>query len=174
MPDAWARARAEAADLMGDLSCEIDLVFWMPWGRGPAGFGTLKLVWNKTSRVEPSPNGSVDVEVREDLAGMGFGPSGLMVACILASEEAVGAYSREEVTEAVNFGRAVSEGGGGAGLAFLRMSAWLCLRMEEDMLDEGLGRPRVLTELAAALLLPIGPKSGILDRARDEAVDMTV
>lgn len=46
------------------------------------------------------------------------------------------------------------------------MSAWLCFRMDEAMLDEGFGRPRVLTELVAALLLPRVPKSGSLDRDR--------
>ena len=36
--------------------------------------------------------------------------------------------------------------------------------MDEAILDEGLGRPRVLTELMAALLPPRVPKSGSLDR----------
>lgn len=38
--------------------------------------------------------------------------------------------------------------------------------MDDAKLDDGLGRPRVLTELVPALLLPRVPKSGSLDRDR--------
>jgi hypothetical protein len=85
--------------------------------------------------------------------GIGLDPFGLTVACILASEEAVGAYSLEEVIVLVAFGRVgtggiTSAGGAGAGLTFFKISAWLCFRIllaAEDEAD-GLGRPRLPTD----------------------------
>ena len=68
-----------------------------------------------------------EVEVVLEIVGMGRLPVGLTVACILAREEAVGAYNLEELTEVVGFDRAEpsedSAGGGGGALTFLRISA---------------------------------------------------
>lgn len=81
---------------MGDFSCDIELPFFKADGRGVGtGFGTLKLVWKRTwSRVEADPKGSAVGIVDAFLVGTegsGLGPSGFTVACILASEDAVGA-----------------------------------------------------------------------------------
>lgn len=46
--------------------------------------------------------------------------------------------------------------------------------MVDLLLDAGLGRPRVLTELDAAPLDPMGAKSGSFDRERPVDVDKTV
>ena len=67
-----------------------------------------------------------EVEVDLGIAGTGLGPVGLIVACILAREEAVGACNLE-VDMAAGLGRVgtseVSTGGGGAARTFLRISA---------------------------------------------------
>jgi hypothetical protein len=67
-----------------------------------------------------------DVEVDLGMAGIGLAPVGLTVACILASEEAVGACNLEVDIE-IGLGRVEgsedSGGGGGAALTFLRISA---------------------------------------------------
>lgn len=134
-PEACARARADDADFMGDLSGDIELPFFNADGKGGtvgSGFGTLKLAWKRTLLwVEADPKGSVAANADTffvGIAGNGLGPSGLMVACIRARDEAVGAYSRELGTAAVTFGRIRSDaggagGGGGAGLAFFSISA---------------------------------------------------
>lgn len=143
--------------------------------------------------METATTGAAEVEaaaeevvlVDEDAAlppgteGIGLDPFGLTVACILASEEAVGAYSLEEVIVLVAFGRVgtggiISAGGAGAGLIFFKISAWLCFRTllaAEDEAD-GLERPSVLTDdIAEAEVAVPGPKSGIRDRDVDRAVD---
>ena len=67
-----------------------------------------------------------EVEVDLGIEGTGLGPVGLIVACILAREEAVGACNLEVDME-VGLGRVeISEdsaGGGGAARTFLRISA---------------------------------------------------
>lgn len=74
----------------------------------------------------------------------------------------------------MTLGRIISPGGGGAGRAFFRISAWLCFRIDDFMDEDGLGRPKVLTELVAALLVPRGAKSGIFERDLAVDVDNTV
>jgi hypothetical protein len=120
---------------------------------GLRGFETLKLDWNWTLSLDEAlangPNGTggtggiaakevvvllgmvgtggiMDVEVDLGIAGIGLAPVGLTVACILAREDAVGAYNLEEDIEVVGLTRAISEestGGAGAGRAFLMISA---------------------------------------------------
>jgi len=67
-----------------------------------------------------------EVEVDLGMAGIGLAPVGLIVACILAREEAVGACNLEVDIES-GLGRVAaseeSAGGGGAALTFLRISA---------------------------------------------------
>lgn len=128
IPEACARSREEPADFIGDLSCDIDVFFLRAEGSGLGiGFETLKLFWKRTlSRVDAVPNGSVVGSVEVFLggrAGNGLGASGLIVACMRANEDAVGAYSLELGTVAVVLGRLSSVGGGGAGRAFLKVSA---------------------------------------------------
>lgn len=98
----------------------------------------MKLDWNWTLSLEEAlANGPAGiggtggiladrVEVLLGIVGIGNGRSvvGLIVACILASEEAVGAYNLEDEIELVGFGRdSASAGGGGAALTFFRISA---------------------------------------------------
>jgi hypothetical protein len=70
-----------------------------------------------------------EVEIDLGIEGIGLAPVGLTVACILASEEAVGACNLdvEVEIEGVGLGRLElpedSAGGGGAALTFLRISA---------------------------------------------------
>lgn len=66
--------------------------------------------------------------------GNGRGPLGLMVACILAKEDAVGAYKVEFLPRlTLDFETliVVSLGGAGAGRAFLIVSIWTCLEDDE-------------------------------------------
>jgi len=67
-----------------------------------------------------------EVEVDLGIEGTGLGPVVLIVACILAREEAVGACNLEVAME-VGLGRIEfsedSTGGGGAARTFLRISA---------------------------------------------------
>ena len=74
----------------------MDVPFLRAEGSGLGiGFGTLKFDWKSTlSRVDAAPNSSVVGRVDAFLngtLGSGLGPSGLTVACILASDDAVGA-----------------------------------------------------------------------------------
>jgi hypothetical protein len=103
-PDTWDLSLDEGADFIGDLSWTVDLPFRRPgvWVV-LVGLATLKLDWKSTlSREEALPKGSVvgidevtvGAEAEEDAALGTFGKGlegGLTVACILASDEAVGA-----------------------------------------------------------------------------------
>jgi hypothetical protein len=110
---------------------------------GLVGLATLKLDWKRTlSREEALLNGpgiggtggmaavEVEAEAVLDTRGMGREPPGLTVACILASEEAVGAYNLEEGTVLVFLAfedevdcDSSEVGGAGAGRTFFRISA---------------------------------------------------
>ena len=112
------------------------------------GLETLKFDWNKTlSREEALLNGPgmggtggiadddavVEAEAVLGATGNGRAPPGLTVACILASEDAVGAYNLEleegivlvffALRDEVDCDNSAGAGGAGAGRTFFKISA---------------------------------------------------